>query len=188
MPKNPSPKKVPSVAIVRKMLRQTGVVTGIVEQLTDRRTTAKPSGALPPRIPPESAVDSGALRPAQSPPEVAPAFSAPGIASAVVSLPVNEEELLSTMRGESIVNASENLRAWQEVVPRRLARSYRSSSQASPAMSGRKSPRILHLSDVNSPMSFAVMTSSTSPVPSENSDLSSLPFLYPGYLQLSSYL
>ena len=112
MPKNPSPKKVPSVTIVRKMLRKSGVDTGIVEPLTDRRTTAKPSGALPPQIPPESAVDSGALRPAQSPPEVAPAFSAPGFASAV-SLPVDEEELISTMRGNPIVSASENLSAWQ---------------------------------------------------------------------------
>ena len=83
------------------------------------------------------------------------------------------------MRGESIVNASENLSAWQEVVPQRLARSNRLSSQASPAMSGRKSPRILHLSDVNSPMSFAAMTSSTSPVPSENSDSSDPTYVEP---------
>ena len=83
------------------------------------------------------------------------------------------------MRGESIVNVNENLSAWQEVVPRRLARSNRLSSQASPAMSGRKSPRILHLPDVNSPMSFAVMTSSTSPVPSENSDSSDPTYVEP---------
>ena len=99
MPKNSSPKKVPSVSIVRKLLRQSGVGTGFVEPLTGRKSAGKPTGVLPPQIPPESAMDSGVSRPAQSPPEVAPAIFAPGIAAAVVSLPVNDEELLSTMRG-----------------------------------------------------------------------------------------
>ena len=110
MPKNSSPKKVPSVPNVRKLLKQSAVASGFVEPLTGRKSAGKLTGALPPQIPPESAVDSGALRPAQSPPEVAPAFSAPGFASAV-SLPVDEEELMSTMRGNPIVGASENLSA-----------------------------------------------------------------------------
>ena len=114
-----------------------------MEPLTGRKSAGKPTGVLPPQIPPESAVDSGVSRPTQSPHEVAPAIFAPGIAAAVVFLPVNDEELLSTMRGEMNVDAS-NLSAWQEVVPRRLARSNRLSSQASPAKPGRKSPRILH--------------------------------------------
>ena len=101
--------------------------------------------------------------PAQSPPEIAPVLAA---TDAVLGFPVvnedlSNEDLVNVMRGEANLDAS-NLGAWQEVVPRRLARSNRFSSQASPAVPGRKSPRILHLSDVNSPVSFSAMTSSTS--------------------------
>ena len=102
MPKNSSPKKVPSVPNVRKLLKQSAVAAGFVEPLTGRKSAGKLTGALPPQIPPESAVDSEV---AQSPPEVAPAISAPGFASAV-SLPVDEEEFISTMRGNPIVSAS----------------------------------------------------------------------------------
>ena len=91
---------------------------------------------------------------------------------------MSDEGIVNTMRGEENFDAS-NLGAWQEVVPRRLARSNCLSSQSSPAMSGRKSPRILHLCDVNSPVPYAVMTSSTSPVPSENSDSSDPTYVEP---------
>ena len=156
MPKKSSPKKVPSVSIVRKLLsKQSGVGAGFLEPVTGRESAGRSTGVLPQQIPPESAVDSGVSRPAQSPPEVAPAIFAPGIAAAVVSMPVNDEELLSTMRGE-VDNATDNLSAWQEVVPRRLVSRNRLSSQASSAMSWRKSPRILHLSDVNSPLPYNV--------------------------------
>ena len=102
----------------------------------------------------------------------------PAISYASVVQPLSDEDIVNTMRGEESFDAS-NLGAWQEVVPRRLARSNRLSSQASSAKPGRKSPRILHLSDVNSPVPYAVMTSSTSPVSSETSDSSDPTYVEP---------
>ena len=136
-----------------------------------------PARILPPQIPPESVAASSVSRPAQSPPEIASAI-APGVTNASVALPLSDEEMINAMRGEVTHDAS-NLSAWQEVVPRRLARSNRISSQASPAMSGKKSPRILHLSDVNSPVPYPVLTSSTSGVSSETSDSSDPTYVEP---------
>ena len=181
MPKKLTPKKVPSVYIVRKLLsKQTRVDSGDLKPVPGRESAGRSLRAevLPPQIPPESVAVSGVSRPAQSPPEVAPAIFAPGVIAAVVSMPINDEELSSAMRGEVNV-ATDNLSAWQEVVPRRLARSIRLSSQASPAMSGERTQRVLHLSDVNSPLSYSAVTSSISPVPSEASDSSELPTVLP---------
>ena len=133
-----------------------------------------PARILPPQIPPESVAAFSVSRPAQSPPEVALANLAPGVIAASVALPMSDEEIVDAMR--EVIDDADNLSAWQEVVPRRLARSIRLSSQASPAMSGRKTKSILH---VNSPLSYPAVTSSISPVLSEASDSSEFPTVLP---------
>ena len=76
---------------------------------------------LPPQIPPESVAASSTPRPAQSPPEIAPVLAA---TDAALGFPFVNEDLSK----EDMVDLdASNLGAWQEVVPRRLARSNRLS-------------------------------------------------------------
>ena len=74
MPEKLTPKKVPSVSIVRQLLsKQTRVDTGDLEPASGRKSARRSMLAygLPPQITSQPAAVTGVSRPAQSPPEVA---------------------------------------------------------------------------------------------------------------------
>ena len=112
--------------------------------------------------------------PAQSPPEIAPALAV-SITDAAIGLPFVNEDSRADMSGENVTIDD----AWQTVLPKRFTKRSRQLDQAAEELPAQAAKRILHLSDVNSPMSFSVMTSSTSPVPSENSDSSDPTYVEP---------
>ena len=106
-------------------------------------------------------------RPAQSPPEVAPAFVVP-VSAVATDEPVVYEDLRQFMGGENVPVENE----WETVPTKRFSKRARQLDQTSREISDQVAQRVVPA--VFSPLPY-VMPSSTSPVSSEKSDSSEPP-------------
>ena len=98
IPKIPKPRKSPP-ALRKKTLS----ADEIGDSVPIREVRPLPAWMQPIQYPPNTEGIARSLRPAQSPPEIAPA-----ILAAIVPLPINDEELLQTMRGDVRVATDES--------------------------------------------------------------------------------